>query len=210
MPLASVGTWGGFEPGYVCRAVSWALELVELVGWAGRRQGSSKWEAAGASFHLAAITRGRPGTGPARGTGRRPCPWGPHAVCVSCSSNAESFTKSPVRGLQWSSTAQCVLSYTTSWWGPCWHTGLLEFSAITAQTLFHPPRVLQAQKGTHIPFKWRLRIPGESHFWAGPTCYPLACCWVLQTLMSHTSRGELGSKRPFGYQSGFGNPCALL
>lgn len=32
MPLAAVGTWGRFEPGYVCRAVSWALELVELVG----------------------------------------------------------------------------------------------------------------------------------------------------------------------------------
>lgn len=27
MPLATGGTWGHFEPGYVCGAVSWAVEL---------------------------------------------------------------------------------------------------------------------------------------------------------------------------------------
>lgn len=50
---------------------------------------------------------------------------------------------------------------------------------------------------------------GDSHFWASPTCYPLACCQMSQTLMSRTSHGELGSARPAA-QSGFGNPGTLL
>lgn len=42
-------------------------------------------------------------------------------------------------------------------------------------------------QGTHIPFKWPLCSPGESHFWASPTCYPLACRWMLQTLTPDVS-----------------------
>lgn len=106
MLLATVATWGHFKLGYVCRAV-----------WIGRRQGSSKWEAAASSFHLAAITHHWPETRPCMGCQARLGPWQPRAVCVSWSSSWKPFSKSCVKGLWCSSAADCELIYTSAWWG---------------------------------------------------------------------------------------------
>lgn len=112
MLLATVAAWGPFEPGCVFRAVSWPIELT---GGRAIAVESCSHPFSPDCHHT---------TWPYMECQARLGPWQPWAVWVSWSSNRKPFTQSCVRRLQRSSAAESVLSYTTSCWGPCWHTGL--------------------------------------------------------------------------------------
>lgn len=145
--------WNILEYGYDIWAWIY-LQGAFLGSWIDKRQGSRKWKAAATSFYLAAITHHQSET--------QPC--SVHVLELQC----KAFHQELCEGLAVKfCCSECAVLHHFMVGAMLTHRAL-EFLAITAQTLFNPPWIMQVQQGTHIPFKWQLLAQGSLIFGLAP------------------------------------------